>query len=583
MSILDRRSTVPPVESVSAQRFNTPRPLTASAARVDLKNKKEVDAIQKRRQTDKWQDEAWEYFDLVGEVKYSANLVANVTSRVTLYPGYVTDSTTIPSPITDKDIGLDNDEFKKDAQGIINLLESGTGGIAGLLRSAALNLFLVGECYLVYEPARFSTKETMKYQIRSTNEITAVQGRNSSVVIKPRRDSKPADYIPLPDGGYICRMWRNHPRYSDEADSSMRGVLDICDELLLISRMASATAKSRLNGGLLFVPDGLSNVTQSEGDVDDEMGGMSDDMGDSFEEELIDAMTTPISDVSSASAVVPLVVRGPEDLGAKISLIKFERAFDPQLANRHDKLIERILAGLDIPKDVAAGMSNVKYANAVVIEEQLYKAHIEPLILMIVDCLTIGFLRPALRAQGYPEELVSRAVVWYDPSNINSKPSKAEAAVTLYNLNAVSLETLRRAHGFSEADAPSDLERLQKVIEARGIISDGNTELLFNTMIPKDLQEQARQSALANSDPASANALTNALGGAPADAGAPDDPTAAPTADPAAGAPAPAAPPTLMDPSADTTSGTAPEAPAESDTIDSEQSKKQAPPTLMEP
>ncbi|QFG12205.1 portal protein [Arthrobacter phage Racecar] len=557
-SIFGKQSnTGEPEPNIQPQKFNAPRPLTASAARVDLKNKKEIDAIGKRRKADSWQQEAWEYFDLIGEIKYSANLVANVMSRINLYTGYVEDSSGVPSDI--RNVEKLEDDFIQDAQDILYLLESGNGGTSGLLRNAALNLFLVGECYLVHEPTRFTTHEPAKYQIRSIDEIVTTAGRNSQVCIKPRRDSKPADFLPLPANGYISRMWRNHPRYSDEADSSMRGILDLCDELLLGSRAASATAKSRLNAGLLFVPDGLSNVTQSDGTVgeDGEMANMSDDVSDSFEEELIDAMTTPIADVGSASSVVPLVVRGPEDLGEKITHIKFERTFDPQLTQRGDRLIERILAGLDIPKDIAAGMSNVKYSNAIIIEEQLYKAHIEPLILLIVDCLTIGFLRPALRAQGYDEKFINRAVVWYDPSAISAKPSKAESAITLYEKGAISLEALRKAHGFTADDAPAELERAQRIAIERGNLTDAMSETLLNTVIPEDLKNQARQDALAMSDPSSANALQNALGGDPTAPAPATDPTAAPVD------------------SAET---------APSDTMEPMQNNDQTPPpTLMEP
>jgi hypothetical protein len=543
-SIFDRKNIpAPTAESFAPMAYNAPRPLVSSAARVDLKNKREVDAIAKRRQQDKWQEEAWEYFDLIGEIKASATLIASVMSRVNLYGAYVDDSSSVPSSVRRVE-GLDS-SFIKAVEDTLWWLESGNGGTAGLLRTAALNMFVTGECYLVREPARFSSGEGEKWQIRSIDEIASTTGRNSQVVIKPRRDSKPADFIPLPTNGYVCRMWRPHPRFADEADSSMKGILDTCDELLLVNRLSAATAKSRLNGGLLFVPDGLSNVTQSDGNLEGEEGAMSDDVSDSFEEDLIDAMTTPIADVSSASAIVPLILRGPEDLGEKIIHLKFERALDPQLVQRADKALDRILAGLDIPMDVAKGLSGVKYSNAILIEEQLYKAHIEPMILLIVDQLTVGFLRPALRAQGVDEDLVQRATIWYDPSAITAKPSKAEAAVTLFDKNAISLQALRRANGFSESDAPSELERVQRLAYDRAVLSDALSESLLDTMVPEEVKEAARQQQLATSDPASANALNQALGG-----------------DPNAAAPAPA--------------GT--------DTIDQAQSNDtQSPPTLMEP
>lgn len=513
--LFNRRVPSEPIEEdrfVPAS-FNAPRGITASAALVDLRNKKEIESIGKRRQTDKWQAEAWDYYDLIGEVKASANLIANVLSRINLYPAYVEDAASIPSNINSVE-GLE-EGLQKYAEDSLFLLESGNGGTAGLLRDAALNLFVVGECWLVKEPAK-TPYEADRWQIRSVDEIINTTGKDATAAIKPRRDSKPADYTYLPRNQFISRIWRSHPRYSDEADSSMRGLLDICDELLLMGRTSRATAKSRLNAGMLFIPDGITNMTQSDSDdpeVDDE---------DSFEEQLIDAMVTPIADEASASAVVPLVVRGPEDMGEKIKFIKFERTIDPQIIARSEKLLDRILAGLDIPLDVAKGLSGVKYSNAILIEEQLYKAHIEPLVLMIVDCLTIGFLRPYLRATGmFPEDQINKTVIWYDPSAITAKPSKAEAATTGYGIGAVSKAAWRRYNGFAESDAPSELEVAQRFANERGALSETLTEALVKTMVPAHILEQNRQDALGESDPASANALGEALGTGPVTGEAP--------------------------------------------------------------
>lgn len=526
--------------AVTASAYNYPRTLTASAARVDMKNKKEVDAIVKRRQQDKWQDDAWEYYDLIGEVKYVANLVSSQISRINLYVGYVDHTSNVPSIIDDME-ELDPD-FIRDANDILYMLESGNGGTAGLLRTAALNLFIAGECWLVREPARYSTGEPDRYQIRSVNEITATNGKNKQVAIKPRRDAKPADYIPLPSNGFATRIWRNHGRFSDEADSSMKGVLDLCDMILQLDRSAIAAAKSRMNAGLLFVPDGLSNAAESEDDM--ETGEpMANTVDESFEEELIAGFMTPVEDITSGATLIPTIIRGPQELGEKIRHIPFERSVDPQLNQLGKDLLDRLLSGLDIPKDIAHGMSSVKYSNAIIIEEQLYKAHIEPLILFIVDCLTIGFLRQALRKQGWDEKMVSRAVVWYDPTAITAKPSRAESALALYNLKLISGEAVLRAHGFAPEDGASALEKVQRMAEERAMISDAMSETLLNTIIPEDIKKNARDAALAVSDPASANALQQAVGGEPV----------------------------------------APEAGAPSDTIEPTATNEQAPPTLMEP
>jgi hypothetical protein len=524
MSIFERRSASDSSENRKEVRqalpANAPRPLTASAVRINLKEKKEVDAVSTRRQVDKWQDEAWDYYDYIPEVASSANLVAGILSRINIYGGYVTKSSSAPSDVTNvKDLDPDLVEAIGD---VLYLLESGNGGTSGILRDAALNFFIAGECYLVREPARFSNGMQEKYQIRSINEIVALStSRKSTLAIRPRRDSKEDEFIKLPtDGtGYVARLWRSHPRYGDEADSSMRSLLEICDSLLLLERTINAQAKTQLPAGILFIPDGLSNGYQSDGEMEpefdeegNEIAPLSDDESESFEETLQRYLASPLTDDTSGATVGPLIIRGAPDLGDKIKHINLSRPFDPNHNNMAQNKLDRILGGLDIPKDVAAGFASVKYSNAILIEEQLFKAHIEPLILLIVDCLTTSFLRPALIAQGFDPKDVSKAVVWYDPSAITAKPSRAEAATTGYELGAVSLDAWRRANGFADSDAPSELERLQRFGMEKGMLNEATTEMVVNTLIPAEMQEKLRQSQLANSDPNAVESLGDALG-----------------------------------------------------------------------
>lgn len=527
------------------------RGITASAARIDLKSKREIEAITKRRAVEKWQNEAWDYFDLVGEIKFAANIIANVMSRVNIYAAYNADSSQVPARV--HMIDTLEDDFKEKANSALYLLESSNGGTGGLLRAAALNLFVVGECYLVREPAKPSTHEPEKWQIRSIDEIVPIPVKKKTVdspshtfAIKTARTTVAKDYIHLPPGSYMARFWRNHPRFSDEADSSMRGVLDLCDELLLLSRTASAAAKSKLNAGLLFVPDGLSHAGQAPTEMLAE-GEEGVEEEDSFEMELQDSMVTPIADPGSAASIVPLLVRGPADLGQYISLLKFERSFDPALAERAEAVMNRIISGLDIPREIVGGMSNLKGANAKILEESLYTSHIEPMILMLCDCLTVAFLRPALRALGFAEEDIIRTVVWYDPSAITSKPSKSESATVGYEKQIISADAWRRTHGFSVTDAPTQLEVAQRLAVAKGLISEPLAEKLISTLIP-DLMSDLRKEQLQQSDPTSANALNNALDGEEA----PPVPEAESASTPPQGGTidtsSPTPPPTLLEP-----------------------------------
>ena len=484
-------------ESTFAQpvAYSSPRAMTAAAARISLNDKGEVEHFKQRRAggASDWQGEAWEYYDAIGEVKYAFNLVASVVSRIRLYAAAIDNPA--ETPVSVRSSNYIDPRLAAAAERALSRLDSAYGGQAGLLRDAALNLSVSGECYLVQFPAKLGSGVVESWDIRSTDELQ-VDSKNSYMII-PRRDVTSAsrggnnNAIKLPNQAFVGRIWRAHPRYSEEADSSLRGLLDLCAELLLLNRTFRATARSRLNAGALYLPDGLSVAAQGDPDYpyDDENelnpGVTVEEAEDEFEDQLIDAMTTPIRDEDSASAVVPLIIRGPAELGDKIKQFKFERSFDPALAQRADRVLERILQGLDVPKDIVTGLANVKYSNALQIDEALYKAHIEPLMLLIADAITVVYLRPALVASGFTEEDVKKICVWYDPSQVATRNDRAADADSGFDRMAVSMEAWRRAHGFSAADAPDAKEVAIRLLIEKGALSPELTEAMINAISPE--------------------------------------------------------------------------------------------------
>ena len=489
--------------AVSAS-YSVLRPLVAAAVQVNLNDRGEADRFKNRTQaqSSSWQSEAWEYYDAIGEVKYAFNLVASVVSRIRLYAAIVQDPSEAPKPVRQV-ANLDPDLAQAAERALIRL-DSAYGGQAGLLRDAALNLSVTGECYLVQMPTLAGTGTPESWDIRSVDELTLdakgnyiIAGRREYQAGTSTMNGNARGALRLPKNAFVGRIWRAHPRYSDEADSSLRGLLDMCAELLLLNRTFRATARSRLNAGALYLPDGLSVAATPDPNYpyEDEDGLYSDptpeEMADEFEDQLIDAMTTPIRDEDSASAVVPLVIRGPAELGDKIKQFKFERSFDPALAQRADRVLERILQGLDVPKDVVTGLANVKYSNALQIDEALYKAHIEPLMLLIADALTVVYLRPYLIANGYSPADVDRIVIWYDPSAVATRNDRAMDADNGFDRMAVSFQTWRRAYGFSEADAPSPTELGLRIMLEKGVITPELSESMLAAVAP-DIVAAAR-------------------------------------------------------------------------------------------
>ena len=509
--------------------YSTPRTLTAAAAQIKVNDKAEYEQFRIRRTagSSAWQAEAWEYYDAIGEIKYAFNLVASVVSRIRIYAAVVDDPS--ETPISVRQSELIDDRLATAAERALGRLNSAYGGQAGLLRDAALNLAVAGECYLIQMPARPAYNLPESWDIRSVDEVTT-DARGGFNVIGRREQSTTTQggidkTSKLGKNAFVGRMWRSHPRFSDEADSSLRGLLDLCAELLLLNRTFRATARSRLNAGALYLPDGLSVAAQGDGDFpydsEDGIGPnfTAEEAEDEFEEQLMDAMTTPIRDEESASAVVPLIIRGPAELGDKIKQFKFERSFDPALAERSDRVLERILQGLDVPKDIVTGLANVKYSNALQIDESLYKAHIEPLMLLIADALTVMYLRPYLIATGFEESEVNRIVVWYDPSAIATRNDRATDADAGFDRMAVSANSWRRAHGFSDADAPTPKEIALRLLQERGVLTPEFTEAMLSAVAPEvinTVRSQQQQSSVAPIPPELQEALDAASQGAEA-------------------------------------------------------------------
>jgi hypothetical protein len=474
--------------------YSAPRSLTAAAAQIKINDKGEFEQFKLRRSagSSSWQAEAWEYYDAIGEIKYAFNLVASVVSRIRIYAATVDNPAEAPSSV--RDSSIIDPRLAGAAERALNRLSSAYGGQAGLLKDAALNLSVAGECYLIQLPEQIGSGIEESWDIRSVDEVMT-DARGGYNVIGRREQTAGGGMAggrKLNKNAFVGRIWRSHPRYSDEADSSLRGLLDLCSELLLLNRTFRATARSRLNAGALYLPDGLSvaaggdpNYPYDETDHELNPGFTAEEAEDEFEEQLIDAMTTPIRDEESASAVVPLIIRGPAELGDKIKQFKFERSFDPSLAQRADRVLERILQGLDVPKDVVTGLANVKYSNALQIDEALYKAHIEPLMLLIVDALTIVYLRPYLQAQGFSPAEVDKIVVWYDPSAVATRNDRAADADAGFDRGAVSYQTWRRAHGFSDADAPTPNEVAIRMLTDKGAMTPELTEAMLGALAPE--------------------------------------------------------------------------------------------------
>lgn len=484
--------------------WNTPRALTASATKMPLDRTTTQSASYR-----KWQADAWTGYERIGEIHYGLGLVANNVSKVRLFAAAVTDSNEVPTEIREaarKDkIASELAQQAAEAMNELTALDFPT-----LLRSFVINMSVPGECYLVYlpeeqplgkngkpaiDPLTGRQVEPVKHwTIRSTDEIQIKPGMVELVPVRGSTEVRRT----LPDNTYIARIWKNSARYSGEPDSSMSAISDPIETLLILDRLVRSTTKTRLNAGMLFLPDDVTSANRTAPEEPVEEGQPTiDDDGGQLLEDLMESMVTPISDETSAASVVPMLVTGPRDSGEKIKHITFERRqSDEWLVGRAERALERVLQGLDIPKEIVTGLANVKYSNALVIDDNFYRANIEPLCMMLADALTACFLRPVLRGMKVPEEDLKRVVIWYDPSDIIIRPSASQDASDGYDKMLISGDAWRREHGFTDGDKPNEEELAFMLLAKMGSMPDEVTTALFNAILPGILGKE-REAALA--------------------------------------------------------------------------------------
>lgn len=504
-----------PEVQISIPKASTPRTIIASGERINLKRPDEINALRTRSYVE-WQNDAWAYYDAIGEVKYGFGLVGAVMSRIRIYPAFTVDADGVPISTTNykrRKIDQTEGEQEKDIAGemslpdkiteevvefftdMVNELFSGRGGQSGFLRQYALNMCVAGECYLINYKDQWTIKSTNEIVITTDGRPILRRLRPGGTTTTSTAAGENAGDIELPKSTYIGRIWREHPRYSLEPESSMLGLRETCDELLTLQRMIRAIARSRMNAGILYIPTGLVAAGSSlQEDVADEEEAVDEIVAD-----LYDTVTMPVEDETNSATVFPTIITGPETAANSVKMISLGRESDQFLVERCDRALERLLQGLDMPKDVVSGMANVRYSNAIQIDESLYKSHIEPLALMLVDALTTMYVRPALKKKfGLTNKELDFLRIWYDPSEIVTKSDPASSANTGYDNFAISAATWRSAHGFSDTDAPSEHELAQRYLFLKGAPQPEQLSTLFKEAFPTVTDNQ-RSANIANS------------------------------------------------------------------------------------
>lgn len=435
------------------------RAIAASAAAIGDPNAGKL-AKTPRRQP--WQEEAWGYRDQIGEFWHAQDFVGNCFSRITLRPGYIGDDDKVRPVMTDDDPAIV--AAAELAALLIRQLRAPTGGQPALLKSMGQNISVAGEFYLLGTDTLDEAGQVLDrtFEALSIDEIRVQQGDDGSATSFYRMRGPGYQPEPLPSNTYPLRIWNPHPRYSAMADSSARPLLEILEEIVLLTRTVRSSSVSRLvQAGVYWIP---SEIDYPKDDVD------IDEEEDPWTRDFLETAAAAISDKASAAAAVPLVARAPGDDIAKIRHDTFAQPDDALSVTKRTEAIHRLAQGIDLPVETTLGSQQTTFSNGEIIDESTFKVYLEPKITVTLDGVTVGYLHPsmlaAMRQQadtGLIPDVIRRMVVWYDATELVLPPDRSKDAIEAYDRYELSGDALIRELGFADGDKPDPEEIAERV------------------------------------------------------------------------------------------------------------------------
>src|SRR5262245_4552873 len=385
-----------------------------------------------------WQRECYRHYSICGEARFAAKFMGHALSRAVL---------SITTKLDDGTVAPQNNGAASDG---LKELFNGPDGQAQMLDAIGVHLTIAGECYLVGRKVQPDENNPAAevWEVVSVLEMH-VNGNNWSI-----RYGEGQKEVTLTDDDVVIRIWMPFPARRIEADSPFRSLLPILTEIEYLTKHVFAQVQSRLAGaGVWVLPQSLTFPPPPEQNgtpvtYENEAQGLMLTLGE--------AMITPLSDPSSPSALVPIVVTVPDDQVANVSQpIQFWSPLDAEAKELRREAITRFAVGMELPPEQVLGMGSnpgtgggtsngVSHWGAWQIEESTIKMFVEPMLETVANALTIGYIRPLSED--------SNDMVTYDTAALRLRPDRSKESIEMYDRGAISLHAMLRENGFPITD-----------------------------------------------------------------------------------------------------------------------------------
>lgn len=413
------------------RKTQTSNSLVASAARMGRRSK---DYLKYSQSGSGWQNQAWEFYNLIGEFRYACDWVGSMLSKAILYATVENQGTIERVP-------------SGPAFNMVDALFGDSDGRAEMLRLIGIHFTVAGECNLI----GWEEDGRDHWMIAATSEVKSSGG----ILRVDKQEIGPEDDV------FNVRLWMPHPKKPTEAHAPSRAVLGILGEIYKLTQHVSAQVDSRLAGaGILLMPSEMNFPPPKTPEGQEPQARSANNAADLMEV-IQEVMATAIEDRGDPSALVPIVITAPGEAIQHVKHMTFWSELDEQAIRLRDEAIRRLALGMDMPPEVLQGTADSNHWAAWQADESAIKGHTEPLLKVITSSLAEGYLRPLLEDDPDVSGIIEHYSIAADTSEMRLRPNRSKEALELYDRGVVSAEVLRRETGFSTGDGMEEKEMQQ--------------------------------------------------------------------------------------------------------------------------
>lgn len=239
-------------------------------------------------------------------------------------------------------------------------------------------------------------------------------------------------------------LWPS-PIDPSQPDAPLFGVLSILEDMDWLGRLSRAQSANRVGmRGILGSADGLNFASG---------GDFWDEWDKSLRAKMLDPTDVGPVHLRGAKELVEPMASG-RGMGG-LSWVVPDFPYDARIEGRMEAMIHRLSYGLPIPPEILLGLSSQSRATAFQVEENSYRAHIEPPAQIVAQVAT-----DVLRTLFVDVDVE----VVPDPTLLLAKRSTVQDVKDAYDRGEVSGEYLREVLGIPDEATPSNEERQRRLV-----------------------------------------------------------------------------------------------------------------------